>query len=274
MNIIALDLGFIEIYWYSIFILVGMLLGLFYVYRETRRLGIESDDTSEILFSLLIWGIIGARIYYVIFSLDYYLIHPIEIFEVWKGGLAIHGGMMAGLLYLSRYSHKHNYNLWKVTDILIPALLLGQIVGRWGNFFNGEAYGPVTTAKALSFLPSFIRNGMLIGGLYRTPLFLYESILNLIALITILIIRKRPLMRNGYITSFYLIYYGGVRLIIEPLRIDSLYLGKLRVAILTSIIMIISGLVLFSKSKKGRRLENLYNGDAEYEEEEYIETDV
>ena len=152
-------------------------------------------------------------------------------------------------------------SLYRILDLIIPALLLGQIVGRWGNFFNQEAYGPIVTANSLSYLPSFIKDNMLINGSYRMPLFLYESILNLIVLITVLIIRKMPLLKNGYITSLYLVWYGVVRLIIEQFRTDSLYFGTLRVAQFISIIMIISGIVVFVLNRRGRRLENLYNGE-------------
>ena len=189
------------------------------------------------------------------------MIRPIEILEIWNGGLAIHGGMIGGLIFVRYYTHKHGMSLYRILDLIIPALLLGQIVGRWGNFFNQEAYGPIVTANSLSYLPSFIKDNMLINGSYRMPLFLYESILNLIVLITVLIIRKMPLLKNGYITSLYLVWYGVVRLIIEQFRTDSLYFGTLRVAQFISIIMIISGIVVFVLNRRGRRLENLYNGE-------------
>ena len=261
MNRVLLDLGFIQIYWYSLCIFIGMFIGLFYVFKESKRLEIDQDFIINMIFYTMIFGICGARLYYVLFNLPYYIVRPIEILEIWNGGLAIHGGMIAGLIFVRYYTHKHGLSLYRILDLIIPALLLGQIIGRWGNFFNQEAYGPIVTSDSLNYLPTFIKNNMLINGSYRMPLFLYESILNFIALITVLVIRKMPLLKNGYITSLYLVWYGVVRLILEQFRTDSLYFGSLRVAQLISIIMIISGFVVFIINRRGRRLENLYNGE-------------
>lgn len=261
MNRVLFDLGFIQIYWYSLCIFIGMFVGLFYVFKESKRLELDQDFIINMIFYTMIFGICGARLYYVLFNLPYYIVRPIEILEIWNGGLAIHGGMIAGLIFVRYYTHKHGLSLYRILDLIIPALLLGQIIGRWGNFFNQEAYGPIVTSDSLNYLPTFIKNNMLINGSYRMPLFLYESILNFIALITVLVIRKMPLLKNGYITSLYLVWYGVVRLILEQFRTDSLYFGSLRVAQFISLIMIVAGFIIFIINRRGRRLENLYNGE-------------
>lgn len=260
MNRIALDLGFIQIYWYSIFIFLGVFFGLLYALKETKRLEISSDLIMDLAFSLIIFGIIGARFYYVIFNFSYYSCNLLEIFEIWNGGLAIHGAIISGLIVILIYAHKKEINIYKLLDIIVVALIIGQVIGRWGNFFNGEAYGKIISERSLMFLPSFIRKGMFIDGFFRQPLFLYESILNLIGLIVMLFLRVKPSLRNGYLTSFYLVWYGIVRFIIEGFRTDSLMFGRLRVAYLTSLIMIICGILVYLKNRKGMRIKNLYNG--------------
>ena len=162
MNPILLEIGNITIYWYSIMILSGVIIGSLLVTKESKRFNISKTKTSDMLFYTMIFGILGARIYYVIFNLDYYLQEPISIIKVWEGGLAIHGGIIAGISYLIYYTKKNNIDTIKMIDICAPGLLIGQAIGRWGNFFNGEAHGPITTLKHLQnlHLPNFIIKGI------------------------------------------------------------------------------------------------------------------
>jgi phosphatidylglycerol:prolipoprotein diacylglycerol transferase len=260
MDKVALDLGPIQIYWYSIFIFIGMLVACFVIYKEAKARQINEDFLVNLTFNTIIIGIIGARVYYVIFNLSYYLNHPLEILQIWNGGLAIHGGIIAGLLFIIYYCKKHKVNLMKMLDIIVVGLIIAQAIGRWGNFFNAEAYGPVTTAEHLHSLgiPSFIINGMYILGEYRQPTFFYESVWCLVGFIAMLMVRKYKYLKVGQLTGFYLIWYGIIRFIIEIMRTDSLMLGPLKVAQLVSIVFIISGMIIFIKSIK-KQPQELYN---------------
>lgn len=260
MEKVALDLGPIQIYWYSIFIFIGMLVACFLIYKEAKKRGIDEDFLVNLIFNTIIIGIIGARLYYVLFNLSYYLVNPVEIFQIWNGGLAIHGGIIAGLLFIIYYCKKHEVNLWKILDIIVVGLIIAQAIGRWGNFFNSEAYGPITTAAHLKSLgiPQFIINGMYILGDYRQPTFFYESVWCLFGFLAMLIIRQYKYLKIGQLTSFYLIWYGIIRFIIEAMRTDSLMLGPLKMAQLVSLVFIVSGIIIFIKSTKTNQKE-LYN---------------
>ena len=175
MDRIALDLGFVQIYWYSIFIFLGIFFASIVILRECKRQKINQDFIVNLIFYGVIFGLIGARLYYISFNLDYYLKNPIEILEIWNGGLAIHGGILFGIITIFLYTKKYNAKTLKVLDIIVVGLIIAQAIGRWGNFFNGEAYGRVVSLDFLKslHLPDFIIKGMYIEGLYREPTFLY-----------------------------------------------------------------------------------------------------
>lgn len=252
MNPILIQIGNLKIYWYSIMILLGVIIGCYIVIKESKKYNISKEKMSDILFYTIIFGIIGARLYYVIFNLDYYLNNPVDIIKVWEGGLAIHGGIIAGILYLIYYTKKNNIKLLLMTDICIPGLLIGQALGRWGNFFNKEAHGPMVSLEYLKqlHLPKFIINGMNINGIYYIPTFFYESIWCIIGLIIILLFRRINKIKLGQITGFYLIWYGIGRYVIESYRTDSLMINTLKQAQIISIIMILIGIILLIISIK------------------------
>lgn len=259
MNSVLLDLGFIKIKCYSICILIAFLLGYLVVLKEAKKRKIDLDYLNNLLFYSFLIAILGARIYYVLFNLDYYLKDPIEIIMINHGGLAIHGGIIAVVLFLTLYLKRDHKNTLFLTDILVVGLILGQAIGRWGNFFNGEAYGRVVSLSFLKnlHLPNFIINGMYINNLYREPTFLYESILSLIGFIILIIVRKKLNIKTGVLTGIYLVWYGLVRFIIEIFRSDSLMLGNIKIAMVISIIGIMIGLYLIINSKSRK----LYNKD-------------
>lgn len=261
MNPIIIEIGNIKIYWYSVMILLGVLIGSYLVLRESKRFNISKSKISDMLFYTIIFGIIGARIYYVIFNLDYYVNYPIDILKLWEGGLAIHGGIIAGIIYLIHYTRKNDLSFLQITDICIPGLFIGQAIGRWGNFFNSEAHGPLTTIEHLKelHLPNFIIEGMNIAGNYYIPTFFYESLICLIGLIIILIIRRTKLIKIGQITGFYMIWYGIGRYIIESYRTDSLMLNTLKQAQIISIIMIIVGLIIIFININREKYNNINN---------------
>ena len=246
MNNVMLDLGFIKIYWYSFFILMGVIVGYKLAINESQKFKIPKDYMINYFFYVLIFGLLGARAYYVIFNFAEYQNNLLDIFKVWEGGLAIHGGIIAGILVTLVYTKKYKIPFFRIVDIMVISLIIGQCIGRWGNFFNGEAHGPVTTLSFLQslHLPKFIIDGMYINGTYYQPTFLYESIGCLIGFILLILIRKRKNLILGDLTSIYLIWYGIIRFFIEGLRTDSLLFFNLKAAQLVSIIMIICGILI------------------------------
>lgn len=256
MNRVALDLGIIQIYWYSICILVGMMIGMFLVYKESRNKGIPDSLITNLIFYTIIVAIIGARIYYVAFDWGYYSKNPIEMLEIWNGGLAIHGGIIATFIFLLVYCKKKKMNFLLLLDILVVGVIIAQSLGRWGNFFNGEAYGRIVSLSFLKgmHLPKFIIDGMYIDGFYREPTFLYESLFSFIGFIVLLLVRKIKKLRVGQLTGIYFIWYGLERFIIETFRSDSLMLGNFKIAQIISIISCIGGIYLLFKNIKSNKL--------------------
>lgn len=251
MNPIFITIGNIQIYWYSVILFVAFALGAILALKEAKKYDISTDFMYNLFFYLVPTVLIGARIYYVIFNLDYYSNNILSIFKVWEGGLAIHGGIIAGIIFVLYYTKKHKINTLKIIDILVVSLILGQAIGRWGNFFNGEAHGPITSLSTMSHqhLPQFIINGMYIDGNYYIPTFLYESLWCLFGFIILILIRNKTKVKLGQITSIYMIWYGIIRFIIESMRTDSLMFGNIKMAQLISILMILIGIFTFFKFK-------------------------
>ena len=247
MSRVALDLGFIQVYWYSIMILLGILVGLTFIYWEAKKQNINTDFLTNLAFYSIIIGIICARLYYVTFNWDYYSNNFLEIFEIWNGGLAIHGAIIGGGLFTLLYCKKHKVNIYRILDICVVGLIIAQAIGRWGNFFNQEAYGMATTKETLLSMniPQFIVSGMNINGSYYHPTFLYESLWNIIGFVGLLVVRRLVKnLKTGQLTGIYLIWYSLGRIVIEGMRTDSLMLGNIKVAQLVSIAFIIVGVLL------------------------------
>ena len=251
MNPVALQLGPISIRWYAICIVSGLILAVYLSMKEAPRKKIDPDAIIDFILIAFPLAIVGARLYYVIFEWGYYSQHLGEIFAIWNGGIAIYGGLLTGALVLYLFSRRRLIEPIDFLDIAAPSVMIAQSIGRWGNFFNQEAYG--AAVKSLNYLPSFIRDQMYIDGSYRQPTFLYESIWNLLGFLLILILRRKPqFLRQGEITAFYLIWYGFGRMIIEGMRTDSLMFAGLRVSQWLSMILILVGLaiILYQRRKK------------------------
>ncbi len=248
MDPIAIHIGPLNISWYAIFIVIGIVFGSYIGAKEATKHKIKEDKFYDMLFYLIIFSFIGARTWYVVFAGNYYLQNPSEIIKIWHGGLAIHGGIIGGVSYLSYYAYKNNYKFFTLTDIAVPSLILGQSIGRWGNFFNQEAHGGLTSLDFLQNtlrLPQFIIDGMYINGQYYHPTFLYESIWNFCGFLIIIgLLRPKYRYNYGIISSFYLMWYGFIRFFIEIMRTDALMLGPIKVAQFTSLVMFVLGLVL------------------------------
>lgn len=262
MNPIAVDLGYIKIYWYSITMLTAILVGSIMVYKTLRKKGYSEDFITNLLFYGIICGIIGARIYYVLFNLSYYLSNPLEIIEIWNGGLAIHGAIIGGLIWFIYYCKKHDVDILKITDVACISLILAQAIGRWGNFFNNEAHGTITTLSNLKdlYIPNFIINGMYIDGNYYIPTFYYEFLWNLLGFIILLLVRKYyKKLKIGQLTGLYFMWYSFARFFIEGMRTDSLMFGPLRIAQVVSILLFIFGSFLVFYKRKDTRMNRLIN---------------
>ena len=262
MSKVLFQIGPITIYWYSFLILVAVIVGYQIVVSYSKKISYKTNEIMDMVLYLVIFSIIGARAYYVIFNFSLYQDDLLSIFMIWKGGLAIYGGIIAAILYILYYCKKKGLDFIRVLDIYSLSLLLGQAIGRWGNFFNGEAYGGKTTLEALQslHLPRFIIDGMYIDGFYRQPTFLYESIWCLIGVFFLIRIRKRYTNQVGRQVSFYLIWYGIGRFFIEGLRSDSLYLGIFRVSQLVSVVMVVIGFALLFRIKHKGKVKNTIIG--------------
>lgn len=247
INPIAFSIGSIDIRWYGILIASGILLGYIVANKEADKRGLPKDFYADFLMWAIPISIISARIYYVTMEWEQYAANPLRAIEIWKGGIAIHGGLIGAILTTIIYCKVKKISFFKVADITVPSLLIGQIIGRWGNFMNQEAHGgPVSRAFLESLhLPNWLINQMYIDSLssYVHPTFLYESLWNLVGLIIILLIRKH--LNRGEVFATYLIWYAIGRFYIEGMRTDSLYLiGELRSAQIVSILSLIVGIGL------------------------------
>ncbi len=180
----ALELGPLTVYWYGIIIGLGAVLGYIIANREAKKRGMPADIIADLLIFAVPIAIISARLYYVIFSWDYYSQNPGSILAIWEGGLAIHGALIGSVITAVIFARVRKISFWKLADIVAPSIILGQAIGRWGNFMNQEAHGGPVTREFLEglFLPDFIINQMFIEGIYYHPTFLYESLWNLPAL--------------------------------------------------------------------------------------------
>ncbi|HOV69400.1 MAG TPA: prolipoprotein diacylglyceryl transferase [Clostridia bacterium] len=232
--------------WYGLLITVAVILGLIILAKGFARRGYPVDHALDMAIIGIISGLIGARAYYVIWEWQTYKADPISVFYVWKGGLAIYGGVLAGALAIYIYSRIKKYKVSVLMDLAAPALVLGQAIGRWGNFFNNEAFGNPVTDKALQFFPYAIRipfenrpAGMKMFEWFQATFF-YESVACLLIFIFLMLYRKRQKF-DGEIILLYLYLYGIERAIVEGMRTDSLYLFNtgIRVSQLLSIILVV-----------------------------------
>ncbi|WP_235991507.1 prolipoprotein diacylglyceryl transferase [Facklamia lactis] len=250
---IAFRLGSWPVYWYGLLIGLGMVTGYFLYTFEIKRKGMDAEKAFDLMFWSIIIGFVGARIYYVAFSWEQYSENILDVLAIWNGGIAIYGGIIAGAFTLIYLCRKYEYPIPLMTDMVAPALMAAQAIGRWGNFMNQEAFGGVVERSFLErmYLPEFVIQQMYIAGQYRHPTFLYESVWNLLGLIFLLVLRrKRHFLLEGDITLLYVIWYGVGRAYIEGMRTDSLYLGPFRVSQVLSLFLVASAVIIFIYRRK------------------------
>lgn len=229
LNPHAVEIGSVVIHWYGVIIAAGILAALQLSTKEAKKKGLEEDTIIDMALWAIPIGLLGARLYYVLFELGYYLQNPGQILAIWNGGIAIYGGLIAGGGTLYWYAKKKGTSLALVLDILAPNVLLAQSIGRWGNFMNQEAHGGPVTRQFLEnlYLPEFIIEQMNINGTYYHPTFLYESLWSLLGFVLIVTIRNRKqLLRQGEVALSYVLWYSVGRFFIEGMRTDSLWIGE------------------------------------------------
>lgn len=234
---VAFSIGEKPIYWYGIIIAAGFILAVIYASRRAPQFGISGDDLSDMAILALPVAVICARIYYVIFQWEDYKDNLSEVIAIWHGGLAIYGGVIGALLAVALYDRKNRLSIPGTFDVAVLGLLIGQCIGRWGNFVNGEAHGSETTALL----------GMTVNGEGPFhPTFLYESLWNFVGFWVLHFISKKCYRFKGQLFLCYLIWYGAGRAWIEGLRTDSLYLGGtgIRVSQLVAVASCVVGVVL------------------------------
>lgn len=239
------DIGSISIKWYAVLILIGAFSAFYVSTKNLQKLGYPSGMIDDLFFGSLVSGIVGARLWYVLFyDLQTYIANPISILMTWQGGMAIQGGLLLGALFAFFFLKRKGISFMRFADAIVPNILIAQAIGRWGNFMNQEAYGKIVDEAYFNLFPAFIKNNMLIGGAYREPTFLYESILNIVGFILIVYVLKRfSDNRRGDLMYAYLMWYGVTRFWVEGLRTDSLMFMGFRMAQLTSVAFILIGLL-------------------------------
>ena len=230
---------------YGLLIALGILIATVLCIREEKLQVLPKDTGFDIILYTIPLGVIGARLYYVIFAWEQFRSHPLSVLYIWQGGLAIYGGIIGGVLGLWLLSQRRKIPLWRLTDVAVPGLLLGQAIGRWGNYFNQEAHGRAVLDKSLQFFPVAVK----VDATWFYATFFYESVWNFLGFAFLYANRKRFRVKgnHGDVTLWYFVWYALGRMVIEMLRTDSLMLGNMRVSQGLSILLFLVGVLLLSK---------------------------
>jgi phosphatidylglycerol---prolipoprotein diacylglyceryl transferase len=265
---VLVSFGFIRIYWYGMFIVIGILCGIFITFKLAEYYNLNKEALVDFAFWLIITGVVGARIYHVLLEYDFYLKNPLNIFKIWNGGLAIHGAIIGGVLTIWYLTKKYKLNFWLLGAIIVPAMSLAQAIGRWGNYFNQELFGKPTNLPWGIPISIDNRNLEFYNSQYFHPTFLYESIGDLIIFLILillhyLVIKKKifkdlPNFSYQLIFFSYLILYSLLRFITEFIRIDSSYVffGLRWPQIVSMLVVIFSVGYMFKINKKTLLINN------------------
>ena len=244
---VLFSLGPLSIKWYGVLIVAGMALGIFLACLEAKRQELDSERYFNVCLASMVVGVLGARAYYVLFNWGYYGANPVKILAFNEGGLAIHGGLIAGGLVFVLGGLFYRIGGWKSLDLAAPSAALAQAIGRWGNFFNQEAYGFEVSRESVPW-------AMFIDGAYRHPAFLYEFVWNMLVFLFLLWYRRRRRVQTGNVFLMYAMLYSVGRLFIEGFRTDSLMLGQWRAAQVVSIATILLSLLIMRIRRRGKDL--------------------
>ncbi len=252
INPVAFKLFGLEVRWYGILIAIGAFLAINVAEKMGKRYnykdGLYNLFSSDLGIFVILLGVIGARLYYVIFQWDYYRENPGEILAIRNGGLAIYGGILAGLLATYIFSRVKKIKFMTILDCLAPAVPLAQAIGRWGNFINGEAHGG----------PTDLPWAIMVDGIKVHPTFLYESLLDFFIFMLLYFFVSKRQKFKGQLFTLYLIIYGCGRFFIEAMRTDSLYFGPFRVSQLLSLILVVIGLIIYFYNISGLKNKSVW----------------
>lgn len=246
MDRVAFTIFGIDVMWYGILMATGMILGTVIALKEAKRVGIKEDDVLDLAIFAIPLGLLGARLYYVIFNWEFYSQNPSQILNFRGGGMAIHGALIAGILTGYVYTRIKKIDFLKMADTVLIGMPLAQAIGRWGNFINGEAHGG----------PTNLPWGIMVDGVKVHPTFLYESIWNLGVFILLWFTRKKK-KYEGQIIVWYIGLYSLGRFFVEGLRTDSLMLGPLRMAQVISLVGVIGSIIahIYLSKKSNNKIE-------------------
>ncbi|XIF20468.1 MAG: prolipoprotein diacylglyceryl transferase [Acetilactobacillus jinshanensis] len=261
LNPIAFDLGPIQVHWYGIFIASAVMLAVVLSAHEAQRQHLDPENIYDVIIYALPVAIVSARIYYVVFQWGYYQNHLDQIIAIWDGGIAIYGALIGAAIVVYYFCRLRQISVWTMLDIVAPTVIMGQAIGRWGNFMNQEAFGQVTSLSFLTHLhlPLWIIHQMLIQGAYRQPTFLYESIWDALGFILLMSLRHTPkLFKHGEIVLTYVAWYSFGRFFTEGMRTDSLMLGNIRFSQMLSVIFFVGAITLIFVRRHRTRPLNWY----------------
>ncbi|MEQ8961980.1 MAG: prolipoprotein diacylglyceryl transferase [Coleofasciculus sp. C2-GNP5-27] len=244
---ILVKLGPLTIRWYGLLIASAVLIGVSLSQYLAKRRNVDPNAIADLAIWLVIGAIPCARLYYVLFEWEQYAQRPEDIIAIWKGGIAIHGAILGGLIATIIFARVQKLSVWLLADLVVPSLILGQAIGRWGNFFNSEAFGSPTNLPWKLYIPPQQRPPEYINYQYFHPTFLYESLWNVLIFIILITLffrdlKRKPHLKVGTLALIYLVGYSAGRIWIEGLRTDSLMVGPLRIAQIVSLVSIILGL--------------------------------
>lgn len=232
--------------WYGVLIVSGVIIAILLCLQEEKRLQLKQDTIIDLSFWAIPLGVIGARTYYVLFNWQLFSGDLTAIFRIWEGGIAIYGAVIGGLIGVLLFARRRKLNPFTLTDIIVPGLSLAQCLGRWGNYFNMEAYGREITNPAWHFFPAGVQIPSAGGYTWHMATFFYESFWDLLVFLILWFFIRKKQKTPGTTTLWYLLLYGIGRFIIEGLRTDSLMIGSLRVSQLLSLLLVVFSLILLT----------------------------
>ena len=267
INRVAFSIGSFNVYWYGILIAIGLLLAVLYAYCNAHHYDVDRNKLIDCVIVGIVTSIIGARTYYVMFKWDYFSAHPSEIIDIRDGGIAIYGAIIGALVGGLIMAKIRKMKLLPVLDITMTSFLIGQAIGRWGNFFNQEAFGTETDSLFRMISENTIVDGKTVAV---HPCFLYESVWCALGFLFLFIFNRKFQKYHGQVFYLYLVWYGAERVVVEGLRTDSLYLPfqlfgyDIRVSQALSAVLVIAGIILLIVNRKkndgmkGRKFEKHY----------------